>query len=276
MILFTAGRSLSNTRLELLGIFAGLFSLLTLDCCSIISHNLPGLPRFSIISLLATHYSCASATSIARIADSSQAAPPDSLLHLSYSSRSTHHPPTIITSGLESVTASAVCVNLEVPSIFPEFQQADLTCSIILTPQTTARPYSPERSLASNKEPSSPQAYQSTSHGQTLSTMDTLNQKPGDGLQHEGNRSVRLITDKLERPSLDDRSYRVIRLSNELEVLLVHDAETDKASASMDVNVGAFKDGKDMPGLAHSLEHMLFMGTKKVCSHDRVSSSIFS
>jgi insulysin len=63
------------------------------------------------------------------------------------------------------------------------------------------------------------------------------------------------LTDRLETPSLDDRSYRVIRLPNQLEVLLVHDAETDKASAAMDVNVGNFSDEKDMPGMAHAVEH---------------------
>ena len=46
-------------------------------------------------------------------------------------------------------------------------------------------------------------------------------------------------------------------LENELEVLLVQDADTDKASAAMDVNVGNFSDPKDMPGLAHCVEHIV-------------------
>ncbi|CZR49746.1 uncharacterized protein FPRO_14777 [Fusarium proliferatum ET1] len=71
---------------------------------------------------------------------------------------------------------------------------------------------------------------------------------------------VTLVTDSLEKPSLDDRDYRVIRLGNELEALLVHDPETDKASAALDVNVGSFSDESDIPGMAHAL---LFMGTKK-------------
>jgi insulysin len=75
---------------------------------------------------------------------------------------------------------------------------------------------------------------------------------------------VQTVKDLLETPSLDDRQYRVIKLENELEVLLVQDADTDKASAAMDVNVGNFSDPRDMPGLAHCVEHMLFMGTKKV------------
>ncbi|KAK8089998.1 peptidase M16 inactive domain-containing protein [Apiospora hydei] len=71
------------------------------------------------------------------------------------------------------------------------------------------------------------------------------------------------VTDQLETPSLDDRSYRVVRLANQLECLLVHDPETDKASAALDVNVGNFSDEEDMPGMAHAVEHLLFMGTKK-------------
>jgi insulysin len=68
----------------------------------------------------------------------------------------------------------------------------------------------------------------------------------------------------METPLLDDRSYRVIRLPNKLEALLVHDPETDKASAALDVNVGNFNDREDMPGMAHAVEHLLFMGTEKV------------
>ena len=83
-------------------------------------------------------------------------------------------------------------------------------------------------------------------------------------LREQRPRSVERVTDRLETPSLDNRLYRVIRLGNQLEVLLVHDAETDKASAAMDVNVGNFKDPADLEGTAHGVEHLLFMGTKKV------------
>jgi len=71
-----------------------------------------------------------------------------------------------------------------------------------------------------------------------------------------GPKRVERVTDQLEKPSLDDRAYRVVRLANQLEVLLVHDPETDKASAAMDVNVGAFSDEEDMPGMAHAVEHV--------------------
>lgn len=72
------------------------------------------------------------------------------------------------------------------------------------------------------------------------------------------------LADQLEAPALDDRSYRVVRLPNKLEALLVHDPDTDKASAAVNVNVGSFSDADDMPGMAHAVEHLLFMGTKKV------------
>lgn len=72
----------------------------------------------------------------------------------------------------------------------------------------------------------------------------------------EKNPQVRLVTDKLETPSLDDRSYRVIELGNKLEALLVHDPEADKASASLDVNVGSYCDEDEMPGRAHAVEHV--------------------
>lgn len=76
--------------------------------------------------------------------------------------------------------------------------------------------------------------------------------------------AIERLADKLEAPELDDRSYRVIRLPNKLEALLVHDPDTDKASASVNVNVGSFSDAEDMPGMAHAVEHLLFMGTEKV------------
>lgn len=75
---------------------------------------------------------------------------------------------------------------------------------------------------------------------------------------------VERLADGLEKPSLDNRSYRVIKLPNQLEALLIHDPDTDKASAAMDVNVGSFSDAEEMPGMAHAVEHLLFMGTEKV------------
>jgi insulysin len=86
-------------------------------------------------------------------------------------------------------------------------------------------------------------------------------------VSHSRPASVERLADRLEKPLLDDRSYRVVKLPNQLEALLIHDADTDKASAAMDVNVGSFSDVKDLPGIAHAVEHLLFMGTEKVRNH---------
>jgi insulysin len=76
--------------------------------------------------------------------------------------------------------------------------------------------------------------------------------------------SVETISDTMEKPLSDNRSYRVIQLPNQLEILLIHDPDTDKAAAAIDVNVGSFSDPDDLPGTAHAVEHFCFMGTKKV------------
>lgn len=85
---------------------------------------------------------------------------------------------------------------------------------------------------------------------------------------------VERLSENLEVPALDNRKYRVIRLSNKLEALLVHDPDTDKASAAVNVNVGSFSDADNMPGLAHAVEHALFMGTEKVCLIDKEAQSM--
>ncbi|MEE8058723.1 MAG: insulinase family protein [Pseudomonadales bacterium] len=61
----------------------------------------------------------------------------------------------------------------------------------------------------------------------------------------------------------DYRDYQSVELSNKLRILLISDSTTDKAAASLDVHVGSAQDPDNYQGLAHFLEHMLFLGTKK-------------
>ncbi|KAJ7256509.1 Metalloenzyme, LuxS/M16 peptidase-like protein [Mycena haematopus] len=72
-----------------------------------------------------------------------------------------------------------------------------------------------------------------------------------------------VFTKSLQKSAQDDREYRLIRLENGLEAMLVHDAKADKAAASLDVAIGHLDDPDDMPGLAHFCEHLLFMGTEQ-------------
>lgn len=66
----------------------------------------------------------------------------------------------------------------------------------------------------------------------------------------------------------DERSYRVLTLENGLQTLLVSDPDADKAAASMNVRVGSAQDPEDLQGLAHFLEHMLFLGTEPYPASD--------
>ncbi len=61
----------------------------------------------------------------------------------------------------------------------------------------------------------------------------------------------------------DTNLYRYLTLSNGIRVLLIHDANAQKSAAALAVNVGHFDDPSDREGLAHYLEHMLFLGTEK-------------
>ena len=60
----------------------------------------------------------------------------------------------------------------------------------------------------------------------------------------------------------DLKQYFPFTLDNGLRVLAVHNKETQKSAAALAVNVGHFSDPIDRQGLAHFLEHMLFLGTK--------------
>lgn len=61
----------------------------------------------------------------------------------------------------------------------------------------------------------------------------------------------------------DAREFRYLQLSNGMKVLLVSDPDADKAAASLNVGVGSASDPPGRQGLAHFLEHMLFLGTAK-------------
>ena len=61
----------------------------------------------------------------------------------------------------------------------------------------------------------------------------------------------------------DEREYAAVTLDNGLQVLMVSDANTEKSAAALSVGVGAFSDPMDFQGMAHYLEHMLFMGSEK-------------
>lgn len=61
----------------------------------------------------------------------------------------------------------------------------------------------------------------------------------------------------------DDSAYRRFVLPNGMKVILLSDPKLNVASASVAVGVGNLSDPPQRLGLAHYLEHMLFLGTEK-------------
>lgn len=63
--------------------------------------------------------------------------------------------------------------------------------------------------------------------------------------------------------AIDSREHRYLELTNGLRVLVISDPDSDQAAAALSVGVGSLADPTGREGLAHFLEHMLFLGTEK-------------
>jgi len=61
----------------------------------------------------------------------------------------------------------------------------------------------------------------------------------------------------------DNRAYKTLVLPNKLEVMLVSDPTAEKSAAALSVGVGLLQDPMSQQGMAHYLEHMLFLGTER-------------
>lgn len=68
---------------------------------------------------------------------------------------------------------------------------------------------------------------------------------------------------QLVQSPADQRQYQPVTLKNGLRVLLIEQADAEKSAAAMSVNVGHFDDPVDREGLAHFLEHLVFLGSEK-------------
>jgi len=79
-------------------------------------------------------------------------------------------------------------------------------------------------------------------------------------------------TVRIEKSPSDNREYKFFTMPSGLQVIVVSDPTADRAAASMDVSVGSFSDPLEFPGLAHFLEHMLFMGSRKYPDENQYSA----
>ena len=62
-------------------------------------------------------------------------------------------------------------------------------------------------------------------------------------------------------PALEGRKVEKLLLANGMKVYLISDPGADQSAAGVAVMAGSWEDPKEYPGMAHFLEHMLFMGT---------------
>lgn len=68
---------------------------------------------------------------------------------------------------------------------------------------------------------------------------------------------------KINKPLFDDRELYGDTLNNNIKLAIIHDKNLIKSYVTVSINVGSFADPKEYQGLAHFLEHMLFMGSEK-------------
>ena len=69
-------------------------------------------------------------------------------------------------------------------------------------------------------------------------------------------------------PKNEKRIFENNILENGIKTIYVQDKLTDKTEISVCVNIGSLANPKDYQGLAHFLEHMLFLGSKKYPKED--------
>ena len=91
-----------------------------------------------------------------------------------------------------------------------------------------------------------------------------------------------MINTTLEKSKNDKNIYQLFQLENGVTSLLIQDlnskgdadAGSNMASVSIAVNAGSFNDPPTRPGLAHFLEHMIFMGSEKYPDENEFNSLI--
>ena len=75
--------------------------------------------------------------------------------------------------------------------------------------------------------------------------------------------SFQLVAGTVNKSPADPREYKTFFLKNGMEVITVSDPELATSAATLNIGVGFFQDPQEAQGIAHFLEHMIFMGSKK-------------
>ncbi|NIF23223.1 pitrilysin [Candidatus Pantoea multigeneris] len=83
------------------------------------------------------------------------------------------------------------------------------------------------------------------------------------GAQAQNDAGWQPVNEIIHKSEKDPRQYQAITLDNGMTVLLVSDSEAQKALAALTLPIGSLDDPDQQLGLAHYLEHMILMGSKR-------------
>lgn len=78
----------------------------------------------------------------------------------------------------------------------------------------------------------------------------------------------------INKPKLDKRQFYGGKLDNGVKYALVHDEHLEKSFVCVTVKIGSYANPKEYNGIAHFLEHMLFMGSKKYPNENHYSDRL--
>ena len=81
-------------------------------------------------------------------------------------------------------------------------------------------------------------------------------------LENETNK-INIINHSVVKSPNDKNEYYYDILTNGIRYILVSNKDTNKSAVGLDVYIGSADDPKEYQGLAHCLEHLIFLGTKK-------------
>jgi len=79
------------------------------------------------------------------------------------------------------------------------------------------------------------------------------------------------IAETIRKSEKDPRQYQAIKLDNGMTVLLVSDDKATKSLAALALPVGSLENPVKQQGLAHYLEHMVLMGSKRYPEPDNLA-----
>ncbi|KPI84327.1 phosphoglycan beta 1 3 galactosyltransferase 5 (SCG5) [Leptomonas seymouri] len=82
------------------------------------------------------------------------------------------------------------------------------------------------------------------------------------------------IAHRIITPAVLRTKYSGYILSNGVKCVIVQDPNATMPAAAMSIHAGQLNDPKELPGLAHFCEHMLFMGTDKFPAEDEFDSFV--